>query len=63
LSRRAGPRASGLGQLTIRQTGPNTFQVTDPTDPVKAKTAIVSGTRPVTGKARIWVITSILPVP
>jgi len=50
-------------QLTIRQTGPNTFQVTDPTDPVKAKTASVCGTRPVTGKARIWVITSILPVP
>jgi hypothetical protein len=48
----------------IRQTGPDTFQVTDPTDPVRPKTAIVSGTRPVTtGQAQLWVITSIMPVP
>jgi hypothetical protein len=46
---------------TIRQTGPNTFQVTDP---VRGKAAIVSGTRPVTtGQAQLWVITSIVPVP
>ena len=51
-------------QPIIRQTGSDTFQVTDPTDPVRARMAIVSGTRPVTtGQARIWVITSILPVP
>jgi len=51
-------------QPTIRQTGPDTFQVTDPTAPVKAKKAVVSGTRPVTtGQAKLWVITSILPVP
>jgi hypothetical protein len=51
-------------QPTIRQTGPDTFQVTDPTDPVKARTAIVSGTCPVTtGQAKLWVITNILPVP
>jgi hypothetical protein len=51
-------------QPTIRRTGPDTFQVTDPTDPVKAKTAIVSGARPVTtGQAKLWVITRILPVP
>jgi hypothetical protein len=48
----------------IRQTGPDTFQVTDPTDPVRAKMAIVSGIRPVTtGQAQLWVITSIMPVP
>jgi hypothetical protein len=54
--------ASGFsGQPTIRQIGPNTFQVTDP---VRAKVAIVSGTRPVTtGPAQLWVITSIVPVP
>ncbi len=51
-------------QPTIRRTGPDTFQVTDPTDPVRARMAIVSGARPVTtGQAKIWVITSILPVP
>ena len=51
-------------QPIIRQTGSDTFQVTDPTDPVRARMAIVSGTRPVTtGQAKIWVITSILPVP
>ncbi len=49
---------------TIRQTGPDTFQVTDPTDPVKPKMAIISGTRPVTtGQAQLWVITTIMPVP
>jgi hypothetical protein len=49
---------------TIRQTGPDTFQVTDPTDPVRARMAIISGTRPVTtGQAKLWVITTILPVP
>jgi hypothetical protein len=48
----------------IRQVGPDTFQVTDPTDPVRPKIAIVSGTRPVTtGQAQLWVITSIMPVP
>jgi hypothetical protein len=48
-------------QPAIRQTGPDTFQVTDP---VMARTAIVSGARPVTtGQAKLWVITSILPVP
>lgn len=48
----------------IRQTGPDTFQVTDPTDSVGRKMAIVSGTRPVTtGQAQLWVITSIMPVP
>jgi AMIN domain len=54
--------ASGFSsQPTIRQLGPNTFQVTDP---VTAKVAIVSGTRPVTtGQAQLWVITSITPVP
>jgi hypothetical protein len=51
-------------QPAIRQTGPDTFQVTDPTDPVRAKTAIVSGTRPVTsGPAQLWVITSIMYAP
>ena len=51
-------------QPAIRQTGPDTFQVTDHTDPVRAKMAIVSGARPVTtGQAKLWVITSILPVP
>ncbi len=49
---------------TIRQTGPDTFQVTDPTDPVRPKMAIISGTRPVTtGQAQLWVITTIMPVP
>jgi hypothetical protein len=54
--------ASGFSSRpTIRQIGPNTFQVTDP---VRAKVAIVSGTRPVTtGQAQLWVITSIVPVP
>jgi hypothetical protein len=48
----------------IRRTGPDTFQVTDPTDPVRAKMAMISGARPVTtGQANLWVITSILPVP
>jgi hypothetical protein len=51
-------------QPTIRRTGPDTFEVTDPTAPVKPGMAIVSGTRPVTtGQARLWVITSILLVP
>ena len=57
--------ASGFSsQPTIQQTGPDTFQVTDPTDPVRPRMAIVAGTRPVTtGQARLWVITSISPVP
>jgi len=49
---------------TIQQTGPDRFQVTDPTDPVRPRMAIVAGTRPVTtGQATLWVITSISPVP
>jgi hypothetical protein len=45
---------------TIHQIGPDTFQVTDPTDSVRPRMAIVSGTRPViTGQAQLWVITSI----
>jgi hypothetical protein len=57
--------ASGFSsQPTIQQTGPDTFQVTDPTDPVRPRMAIVAGTRPVTtGQARLWLITSISPVP
>lgn len=57
-------RESFSSQPEIRQTGADTFQVTDPTDYGWAKRAIVSGTRPVTrGHARLWVITSIMPVP
>jgi hypothetical protein len=53
--------SSFSSQPTIQQTGPDTFQVTDP---VRARMAIVTGTRPVTtGQAQLWVITSILPVP
>ena len=45
----------------IRQTAPDTFQVTDP---IRARTTIVSGTRPVTtGPAQLWVITSITYTP
>ena len=48
----------------IRQVGPDTFQVTNRTDPVRPKIAIVSGARPVTtGQAQLWVITSITLVP
>jgi hypothetical protein len=56
--------SSFSSQPTIQQTGPDTFQVTDPTDPVRPRMAIVAGTRPVTtGQATLWVITSISPVP
>jgi hypothetical protein len=56
--------ATFSSQPTIRRTGPDTFQVTDPTAPVRPRMAIVSGARPVTtGQARLWVITSIVPVP
>ena len=56
--------ASFSSKPAIRQVAPDTFQVTDPTDPVGPRRAIVSGTRPVTtGQAQLWVITSITLVP
>lgn len=49
--------AATMPGATVRQTGPDTFAVTQP---ATGKHATITGTRPVTvGQARLWVITSI----
>jgi len=46
-----------MTNATVSQTGPDTFKVTEPST---GKTAMITGTRPVTvGTAQLWVITKI----